>query len=207
MKSLKEYIVESVHYFKATIKIAGDPDKKFLDLFTQNLKKFDPVKLEEPKSTPIQKSPWGFPGLKNESVTIIKGEFRYPVTEPMVKQMAELIGCDPNKVRLASTEFDESMDEEARQFENQVKDSPVVGKGGRPPSPNSEEASESYSKSYLNKVKDYAEESEIDIPFAGKKTPTAFDPFKPEEWAKSAGKDSPMTKIKRPEKPKTGAGR
>jgi len=204
MRSIKQYIAESVHYFKITVKIAGDCDSKFLDLFKQNLKKFDPVKLEEPKSTPIQKSPWGFPGLKNQSVTIIKGEYRYPVTEPMIKQMAELMGCDPNRVRLASTEFDESMDDEAEQFQNQVDDSPVLEKPYRE---GNKEASKAYSKSYLNSVKDYAEESEIDIPYAGKKTPDAFDPFKPEEWAKSGNNKSPMSDVKRPAKPKTGAGR
>jgi hypothetical protein len=45
----------------------------------------------------------------------------------------------------------------------------------------------------------------IDIPYEGKKTPNAFDPFKPETQMASMGKESPMSKISRPEKPKTGA--
>jgi hypothetical protein len=56
MKSLKQYIVESVHTYNYTIKIAGDVDKNFIDLFKYNLNKFDPVKIGEPTSTPIQKS-------------------------------------------------------------------------------------------------------------------------------------------------------
>ena len=41
MKSLKHYIVESVHTYNYTIKIAGNVDKNFIDLFKYNLKKFD----------------------------------------------------------------------------------------------------------------------------------------------------------------------
>ena len=33
MKSLKQYITESVKTYNYTIKIAGDVDKNFLDLF------------------------------------------------------------------------------------------------------------------------------------------------------------------------------
>ena len=86
MRSLKQYIVESVHTYNYTIKIAGDVDKNWLDLFKYNLKKFDPVNISEPKSTPIQKDPYGFPNLSNQSVTIIKAEFRYPANEPMIQQ-------------------------------------------------------------------------------------------------------------------------
>jgi len=45
----------------------------------------------------------------------------------------------------------------------------------------------------------------IDIPYEGKKTPNAFDPFKPETQMATMGKESPMSKISRPEKPRTGA--
>ena len=47
--------------------------------------------------------------------------------------------------------------------------------------------------------------NEIKMEYAGKKTPDAFDPFKPETYMASMGKESPMTKITRPAKPKTGA--
>ena len=80
--------MESVHTYNYTIKIAGQVDKNFLDMFKYNLNKFDPVKIGEPKSTPIQKSPYGFPNLSNQSITIIKAEFRYPATEPMIQQIA-----------------------------------------------------------------------------------------------------------------------
>ena len=71
MRSLRHYIAESVHTYDYTIKIAGDVTKNFLELFLFNLKKFDPVDLSTPKSTPIQKDPYGFPNLSNQAVTII----------------------------------------------------------------------------------------------------------------------------------------
>ena len=89
MQSLKQYIVESVRSYNYTIKIAGEIDKNFIDLFTYNLNKFDPIKIENPTTTPIQKDPYGFPGLENQPVTIIKAEFRYPATEPMIQQIAQ----------------------------------------------------------------------------------------------------------------------
>ena len=72
MKSLKQYIVESVHTYDYTIKIAGEVDKNWLEMFKHNLNKFDPVEISAPTSTPIQKDPYGFPDLHNESITILK---------------------------------------------------------------------------------------------------------------------------------------
>ena len=48
MKSLKQYIAESVHTYNYTIKIAGDIDKNWLDMFKFNLSKFDPIKISDP---------------------------------------------------------------------------------------------------------------------------------------------------------------
>ena len=55
-----------------------------------------PVKIEEPKTTPIQKTPYDFPGVENESVTIIRAEFKYPATEPQIQQIAQLLGKNIN---------------------------------------------------------------------------------------------------------------
>ena len=46
--------------------------------------------------------------------------------------------------------------------------------------------------------------SRIDIPYAGKKTPDSFDPFKamPQD---PKGNNSPMSKISKPARPQTGA--
>ena len=100
MKSLKTYITESLKSYNYTIKIAGDVDKNFIDMFKYNLNKFDPIRISDPTKTPIQKDPYGFPNLANQSVTIIKADFRYPATEPMIQQIAQLLGYNINMVRV-----------------------------------------------------------------------------------------------------------
>jgi hypothetical protein len=50
MRSLKKFIAESVHTYDYTIKVAGDVDKNFLELFKYNLDKFSPVDIKGPKS-------------------------------------------------------------------------------------------------------------------------------------------------------------
>lgn len=204
MRSLKHFIVESVHTYNYTIKIAGNVDKNFLDMFKFNLKKFDPVKISDPVSTPIQKDPYGFPDLENEPVHIIKAEFRYPATEPMIQQIAQLLGYNVNYVRVIGTSFDDSINSESEGYANEADHSPVLNTPELEEQPGAKEASKAYGNSYLDSIKDQAKDSKIDIPYSGKKTPDAFDPFKPESWAASEGKDSPMSKVTRPAKPQTG---
>lgn len=194
--------MESVKTYKYTIKIAGEVDKNFLDLFKYNLKKFDPIEISEPTTTPIQKTPYGFPHLSNESVTTIKANFRYPATEPMIQQVAQLCGYNVNMVRAISTDFDDSINSEADKFANQMKESPLLTKEQM--DDNGKEANKAYSNSYLDSIKEQTKDSKIDIPYEGKKTANAFDPFKaiPQD---SRGAKSPMSTITRPPKPKTGA--
>jgi hypothetical protein len=71
--------------------------------------------------------------------------------------------------------------------------------------PGSKEAANAYGDSYLQSIKDQAKDSKIDIPYEGKKTPNAFDPFKPYLSDDKLGANSPMSKITRPAKPQTGA--
>lgn len=205
MKSLKQYIAESVHTYNCTIKIAGEVDKNFLDLFTYNLKKFDPIDISSPTTTPIQKDPYGFPNLANLPVTIIKGKFRYPVTEPMVQQMAQLLGYNVDFVRVVNTNYDDSINSENEQYANQMKESPLLTKEEMGSADGAKQASKDYSNSYLNSIKDQTKNDKVDIPYAGQKTKDAFDPFKPYLDDKQLGDKSPMSKISRPPKPKTGA--
>jgi hypothetical protein len=205
MRSLKQYIVESVHTYNYTIKIAGEVDKNFLDMFAYNLKKFDPIKIDTPKSTPIQKDPYGFPNMSNVPVTIIKCEFRYPATEPMIQQIAQLLGYNVNAVRVVSTKYDDSINTEHDDYVNQMSQDPLLTKEEMGSAPGAKEASDAYGNSYLNSIKDQTKDDKIDIPYEGKKTPDSFDPFKPETYMASMGKESPMSKITRPAKPQTGA--
>ena len=205
MKSLKHYITESVHTYNYTIKIAGDVDKNFIDLFKYNLNKFDPIRISDPVKTPIQKDPYGFPNLSNQSVTIIKADFRYPATEPMIQQIAQLLGYQVDMVRVISSDFDDSINSENAGYANEMSHNPLLLHPELEEQPGAKEASKNYGDSYLKSIKDQMKGSEIDIPYAGTKTPNAFDPFKPYLDDKQMGDKSPMSTIKRPPKPQTGA--
>jgi hypothetical protein len=207
MKSLKHYIAESLHTYDCTIKVAGDVNKNFLDLFKYNLNKFEPVEIKGPTSTPVQKSPYGFPNLENEPVHIFKCKFAYPCTEPMVQQIAQLLGHNVNYVRLVNTAFDDSIDGELHQYENQMSHTPVLDHEDL--EDNGKEASKAYGDKYLKDVHDYVKEREqekVGLPEDQKDSESSFDPWKPWTDDSIKGSKSPMTDIKRPPKPKTGAG-
>ena len=199
MKSFRQYLVESVRTYRYKIKIAGEPDKNWLDMFCYNLSKFDPVKISDPKTTPIQKDPYGFPDLKNEAITMIDVEFRYPAIEPMIKQVARLLNYDENLVRMIQANYDDSVNFEAEQYANQMEHSPVltheeledIGK----------KASEEYGDQYFPRIfKDYKGDNRIKM--AGPQTAPA------EDMRKIPGnQESPMSKINRPPKPETGGRR
>jgi len=205
MHSLKKYIFESRQIYEVTIHVVGEIEPNKMELFKHNLKKFDPVEITGPTATPIQAKPYGFPDFDNESVNILKAKFRYPATEPMVKQMARLLGIDENRVCLMNSNYADSMKEEAEKLEQQRDDSPVLENDYPADDAKAKEAAKAYGDSYLSSIKEYR--SEIKIDYAGEKTKQAFDPFKPEDYMKTMGKDSPMSKITLPAKPKTGSGR
>ena len=208
MKSFKQYIAESVHLYDVTIKIAGEIDKNFLDLFIYNLKKFDPAGPITPKTLPIQKDPYGFPTLHNEPVTVLKCKFRYPCTEPMVQQLAQLLGYNVNYVRLIDSKYDDSINTEQQEYANQMEHSPVLTHNEMEDAGEAaKKASADYGNSYLNSIKDQSknEFSGKDLQFNAKRTPDSFDPFKPYTDDKKGGDKSPISNIKLPAKPKTGA--
>lgn len=198
--------MESVHTYDCTIKIAGHIDNTWLDMFKFNLKKFDPIEISEPKSTPIQKNPLGFDGVENEPVTMLKCKFRYPATEPMIQQIAQLLGYNVNNVRVVKTGYDESITSEMEGYANEADHSPLLNHEELEEQPGAKEAAKAYGNSYLDSIKEQTKDDKIEIPYEGKKTPDAFDPFKPETYMASMGKESPMTHIKRPAKPQTGRG-
>lgn len=203
MKSFRKYLAESVRTYKYKIKIAGEPSKNFIDLFCTNLSKFDPVKIGESKSTPIQKEPRDFPGLKDQSVTIIDVEFRYPATEPMVKQMAQLLRYDENMVRMVQSTYDDGLTKEAEMYANQSSHSPVLDHLEL--EDNGKEASKEYGDSYLGRIKEQESGKKIKNKYSVKETASAFDPFDQKALQKSMGTKSPMTTTKRPDRPATGA--
>lgn len=202
MKSLRHYLTESARTYHYTIKILGDVDKNFLDLFKHNLSKFDPVKIEEPKTTPIQKNPYGFTDAEpNQSVTIIKTEFRYPATEPMIQQVAMQQGFNINRIRALTTDFNDSLNAENDKYANEMSDEekqPLLNTDEM--GDNGKQAGEDYSKQYLDKV--VPTKPSIDYAFAGKPAPK--DVNKTKEGIQTT---SPFSKINMPPKPTTGASR
>jgi hypothetical protein len=198
MKSLRHYLTESVRTYRYTIKIAGDLDKSFLDMFKYNLNKFDPVKIEDPKTTPVQKDPYGFPELENESVTIIKAEFKYPATEPMIQQMAQLLGKNVNQVRVITTDYNDSINAENDKYANEMDaeekkallDTPELEDNGK-------EASKEYANQYLDRV--VPKKPSIDYQFDAKPTTKSVNKSK-----EGINTQSPMSKMTRPLMPPTG---
>lgn len=170
-----------------------------------NLKKFDPVEIGKPSSTPIQKSPYGFPNLANQPVTIIKCKFRYPATEPMIQQMAQLLGYNINYVRVVDTKYDDGIDVEMKEYENEMKKSPLLLQTELGSEDGAKEAAKAYGNSYLDSIKDQVKDSKMNIPYVAEKTKDSFDPFKPYTDDQRLGDKSPLSKIKRPNLPKTGA--
>ena len=207
MRSLKKFIAESVHTYDYTIKVAGDVDKNFLELFKYNLDKFSPVDIKGPKSTPIQKDPYGFPNLSNEPVHIFTCKFAYPCTEPMVQQMAQLLGHNVNYVRMVNTAYDDSIDGEVEQYANQASHTPLLDHPDL--EDNGKDASKAYGDKYLDSIHKHSEKKnvgKVGLPADQKNTKNAFDPWKPWTDDQQGGNKSPMTDIKRGPKPETSAG-
>jgi hypothetical protein len=196
MKSLRHYLVESVRTYHYKIKIAGQPTKNWLDMFCYNLSKFDPVEISDPKTTPIQKDPYGFPDLQNQAITMIDVEFRYPAIEPMIKQVARMLNYDENLVRMIQADYDDSINHENEQYANQASHSPVLTHDEL--EDNGKDASKAYGEQYMSDIfKDYKADK---IKMAGPQTKPA------EDSRKLPGNQlSPMTKIQRQPKPQTGA--
>jgi hypothetical protein len=187
--------MESARTYKYTIKIAGDLDKNFLDMFMYNLSKFDPVKIEDPKTTPIQKDPYGFPELQNESVTIIKAEFKYPANEPMIQQVAQTLGCNINKVRVTTTDYNDSINAESEKLGNEMKAEPLLLQPEM--EDNGKQASKDYANQYLDKV--VPKRPSIDYMFDAPKTPTS-----PNNSKEGINTQSPMSKMTPPMRPLVG---
>lgn len=200
MKPFKQYLMESVRTYRYKIKVAGSPEKNWMDMFLMNLQKFDPVKIGDAKTTPVQKDPYGFPGLSNQPVTIVDVEFKYPATEPMIKQLARLLNYDENMVRMIQADFDDSVNGEIEQYANQAKHTPVLDHEEL--EDQGKQASKDYADQYMTKIAKEAEKDKMDMPYAAPKTKPA------EDWRKSAGNNkSPMTTISRLPKPETGASK
>jgi hypothetical protein len=198
MKNFQEYLAESQRTYNYRIKIVGDVAPDFVKMLEEKLKQFDPVKISAIKKTPIQAKPADFPAAANESVASMDVEFRYPAIEPQIQQLAQLLGLNPNRIRLLTTAYEDSMAEEKDKIEEQNKD---LLTDTDYPAPDAEQKAlkKDYSADpYQHAVLKNAYRSEFTV--AGGKTP-------PAETTNDLpmGNTSPMTKVKRPPRPATGA--
>ena len=198
MKKFQEYLAESERTYNYRIKVVGDVPGDFVKALKEKLKQFDVVKMTEVKTTPVQAKPADFPAHANDRVSSMDVEFRYPAIEPQIQQIAQLLGLDPNRIRLLTTTYEESMAEEKDKVEEQNKD---LLTDTDYPAPDAEQKAlkKDYSAPY-DKHAVLKNTYRSDFTVAGGKTPPARTTND-----LPMGDKSPMTKVLRPPKPATGA--
>lgn len=198
MKKFQEYLAESERTYNYRIKIVGDIAPDFVKMLEEKLKQFDPVKISKPKTTPVQLKPADFPKHSNDSVTSMDVEFRYPAIEPQIKQIAQLLFLDPNRIIMLTTPYEDSIDTERERVDAENKN--LLTDTDYPADTAEQKAlSKDYSADpYQHAVLKNAYRSDFTV--AGGKTPKA-------ETTNDLpmGNTSPMTKVKRPPRPATGA--
>ena len=198
MKPFAKYLAESEKTYNYRIKIVGDVPNTFVKELEGKLTQFDIVKISKPKTTPVRKEIPDFPAFPNQPMSIVDVEFRYPAIEPQIKQLAQLLGMDPNRIVMSTVPYEESMNDESRKIGSENKN--LLDKPDYP-APDAEQRA--LSKDYATGPYDHAvlkNAYRSNFTIAGKKTPPAKTTND-----LPMGTKSPMTTIKRPPKPATGA--
>jgi len=198
MKKFQQYLAESERTYQYRIKIVGEVEPDFIKKLGEKLDQFDPVKIGSPKSTPVQLKPADFPKHSNDSVTSMDVEFRYPAVEPQIKQLAQLLFLDPNRIIMLTIPHQDSLDAERERIEKQNKD---LLTDTDYPAPDSEQ--KKLKKDYSAQPEDHAvlkNAYRSDFTVAGGPTPPAHTTNE-----LSMGTKSPMSSMKRQPKPPTGA--
>lgn len=198
MKKFIDYLAESERTYNYRIKCVGDLPSGFYNELKSKLAQFDPVSIGDQKSTPIQAKPADFPAHENEKVTSFDVKFRYPAIEPQIKQIAQLLNFDPNKIIMQTSVYDDNNAE----YQEALAAQPEALLGSEYPADTKEqkELSADYSADpYDHAVLKNAYRSNFEI--AGGKTP----PAKTTNDSKQGDKSPMTTPEKRPRKPATGA--
>jgi hypothetical protein len=196
MKKFHHYLAESERTYDYRIKILGDVPPTFIKDLEQKLEQFDIVKLSGKKTTPVQKLLKDFPNEENDMVTSVDVSFRYPAIEPQIQQLAQLLGFNPNRIRLLTQPYVDSIDKEMSDITAQNKD--LIADTDYPaPDAEQQALKKDYSGDpYKHAVLQNAYRSDFTV--AGGKTP----PAKTTNDIKQDTK-SPMTDIKRMPRPAT----
>ena len=198
MKPFAKYLTESEKTYNYRIKMVGDVPSTFVKELEGKLAQFDVVKMSKIKTAPVRKEIPDFPAFPNQPMSIVDVEFRYPAIEPQIKQLAQLLGMDPNRIVMNTVPYEESMNDESRKIGDQNKD--LLDKPDYP-APDAEQRA--LSKDYATGPYDHAvlkNAYRSNFTIAGNKTPPAKTTND-----LPMGNKSPMTTIKRPPKPATGA--
>lgn len=197
MKNFKDYLAESQRVYDYRIKLVGDVPADFVRALKEKLDQFDPVKFGDLKQTPVQLNPADFPNYPNERVSSMDVSFRYPAIEPQIQQIVQILGGDPNRVRMLTVPYENSMAEEKAEIDDQNKD---LLTDTDYPAPNKEQ--KALSKDYATGPYDHAvlkNAYRSDFTVAGGKTPPAQTTND-----LPMGTKSPMSTVKRPARPATG---
>ena len=197
MKNFQQYLAESERTYNYRIKIVGDVAPDFVKQLEEKLAQFDIVKITKPKTTPVQLKPADFPKHSNDSVTSMDVEFRYPAIEPQIKQIAQLLMMDPNRIIMLTTPHEEGMDSERERVAAQNKD--LLDSDYPADTAEQKALIADYSAPYDEHAV-LKNTYRSDFTVAGGKTPPAKTTND-----LPMGNNSPMTKVKRPPRPATGA--
>ena len=198
MKQFKEYLAESQRTYHYRIKMVGETPPDFLKNLEEKMQQFDIVRVSAPKTTPVQLKPADFPAFANDRVTSVDVELRYPAIEPQIKQLAQILGFDPNRVIMLTAACEDSVDTEREKVEAENKD---LLTDTDYPAPDREQ--KALYKDYATGPYDHAvlkNAYRSDFTVAGGKTPKAQTTNDLPQGVKS-----PMTTMKRSPRPATGA--
>jgi hypothetical protein len=198
MKPFAKYLAESERTYNYRIKIVGDVPTGFIKDLESKMSQFDVVKMGSPKTAPVRKNIPDFPAFPNQPMTIVDVEFRYPAIEPQIKQLAQLLGLDPNRIVMNTDAYEQSLDDESKKIADQNKD--LLADTDFPKDDAQQRA---LKKDYATGPYDHAvlkNAYRSNFSIAGGKTAPAKTTNELPQGIKS-----PMTNIKRPPKPATGA--
>lgn len=198
MKPFARYLAESERTYNYRIKVVGDVPAGFFKELKDKCAQFDVVKMSEPKSTPVRKTIPDFPAFPNQSMNIVDVEFKYPAIEPQIKQLAQILGLDPNRIVMNTDGYEESLNIESNKIDVENKDlldDPTY------PAPDAKQ--KALSKDYATGPYDHdvvKNAYKSDFTVAGGKTAAAKTTNELPQ-----GEKSPFSNIKRQPKPATGA--
>jgi len=198
MKPFAKYLAESERTYDYRIKMCGRIPDDLVRQLKSKLDQFDPARMGDVKTTPIQKILTDFPNNQNDAVTMFDVSFKYPAIEPQIKQLFQMLGGDPNLIVMQTQPHVDGLVDEMDKIESENKD---LLADTDYPAPDAEQRA--LKKDYSIGPYDHAvlkNAYRSDYTVAGGRTPPANTTNQLPQ-----GNKSPLTTIKRQPKPATGA--